>query len=67
MEIYAAPTSARKRLKRLSIAESMPPGSVISAELKPQNGTTNFAWFIWLRDYDGAPEIKWLRRDGGML
>jgi hypothetical protein len=46
----------------LSPRPSMPPGQVIEAGLKPGNGTTDYAWFVWLRGYDGAPEIRWLRR-----
>lgn len=42
---------------------SMPPGTALAAGMKPGNGTTDYAWFIWLRGYDGAPEIGWLRRD----
>jgi hypothetical protein len=42
---------------------SMPPGQVLEAGGKPGNGTTDYAWFIWLRGYDGAPEVRWLRRD----
>lgn len=42
---------------------SMPPGPVIEAGVAPGNGTTDYAWFIWQRDYDGKPEIGWLRRD----
>lgn len=42
---------------------SMPPGHVLAAGGKPGNGTTDYAWFVWLRGYDGAPEVRWLRRD----
>lgn len=42
---------------------SMPPGQVLEAGGKPGNGTTDYAWFVWLRGYDGAPEVRWLRRD----
>lgn len=42
---------------------AMPPGHVIDAGQKPGNGTTDYAWFIWQIDYDGKPEIGWLRRD----
>lgn len=42
---------------------SMPPGHVLEAGGKPGNGTTDYAWFVWLRGYDGAPEVRWLRRD----
>lgn len=42
---------------------SMPPGHVLAGGGKPGNGTTDYAWFVWLRGYDGAPEVRWLRRD----
>lgn len=42
---------------------SMPPGHVLAAGQKPGNGTTDYAWFIWLHGFDGSPEIRWLRRD----
>lgn len=42
---------------------SMPPGAVIEAGMKPGGGTTDFAWFVFLRGYDGKPELGWLRRD----
>lgn len=41
---------------------SMPPGHVIAAGMKPGNGTTDYAWFVWQQDYDGPAEIRWLRR-----
>ncbi len=43
---------------------SMPPGHVVAAGGKPGNGTTDYAWFIWLRGFEGAPTFGWLRRDG---
>jgi hypothetical protein len=42
---------------------SMPPGHVLEAGGRPGNGTTDYAWFVWLRGFDGIPEIRWLRRD----
>lgn len=42
---------------------SMPPGPVIEAGIKPGNGTTDFAWFVWDHAHTGAPVIRWLRRD----
>lgn len=42
---------------------SMPPGQAIAAGQKPGNGTTDYAWFVWLKGFDGAPSIRWLRRD----
>lgn len=43
---------------------SMPPGHVILAGGKPGNGTTDYAWFVWLKGYRGAPQVGWLYRDG---
>lgn len=43
---------------------AMPPGDIVAAGQKAGNGTTDFAWFVWLDGYDGRPEIRWLRRDG---
>lgn len=42
---------------------SMPPGHIILAGGKPGNGTTDYAVFVWLKGYDGAPEVGWLHRD----
>lgn len=55
-------TTPLYRVYFLSPRPSMPPGQVIEAGLKPGHGTTDYAWFVWLRGYDGAPEIRWLRR-----
>ncbi len=41
---------------------SMPPGHILAAGNKPGNGTTDYAWFVWLRGYDGHPDVRWLRR-----
>lgn len=59
---WLASTPLRKVLF-ITPRPSMPPGSAIAAGQKPGNGTTDYAWFIWLRGYDGAPECGWLRRD----
>lgn len=42
---------------------SMPPGQVVAAGGKPGNGTTDYAWFVWQRGYDGTADVRWLRRD----
>lgn len=42
---------------------SMPPGAAIAAGQKPGSGTTDYCWMIWLRGFDGKPELGWLRRD----
>lgn len=51
-----------RRVWFLSPRPSMPPGHVLTAGMKPGNGTTDYAWFVWQKDYDGPPEIRWLRR-----
>lgn len=58
---WMASTPLRKVLF-ITPRPSMPPGHVIAAGVKPGNGTTDYAWFIWLKGYDGRPEIGWLRR-----
>lgn len=55
-------TTPLRRVWFISPRPSMPPGHVITAGQKPGNGTTDYAWFVWLKGYDGAPEIRWLRR-----
>ena len=56
-------TTPLRRVLFITPRPSMPPGSALAAGQKPGNGTTDYAWFIWLRGYDGAPECGWLRRD----
>lgn len=55
-------TTPLRRVWFISPRPSMPPGHVIAAGQKPGNGTTDYAWFVWLKGYDGTPEIRWLRR-----
>jgi hypothetical protein len=43
---------------------SMPPGDWIAAGNKPGGGTQDFCWVCFSRGYTGAPELKWLHRDG---
>lgn len=52
-----------RRVYFISPRPSMPPGHVIAAGHKPGNGTTDYAFLIFQQDYDGTPEIRWLRRD----
>lgn len=52
-----------RRVYFITPRPSMPPGHVLAAGDKPGNGTTDYAWFVWLRGYDGSPEVRWLRRD----
>lgn len=51
-----------RRVWFLSPRPSMPPGAVLAAGMKPGNGTTDYAWFVWQHDYDGRPEVRWLRK-----
>ena len=51
-----------RRVWFLSPRPSMPPGHVLASGAKPGNGTTDYAWFVWQMDYDGATEVRWLRR-----
>lgn len=55
-------TTPLRRVHFISPRPSMPPGHVIAAGEKPGNGTTDYAWLVWLKGYDGTPEIRWLRR-----
>lgn len=55
-------TTPLRRVYFISPRPSMPPGHVIAAGEKPGNGTTDYAWLIWLKGFDGAPEVRWLRR-----
>lgn len=54
--------SPLRRVWFISPRPSMPPGQVVATGQKPGNGTTDYAFFVWQHDYDGAPEIRWLRR-----
>lgn len=56
-------TTPLRRVYFITPRPSMPPGTAIAAGQKPGNGTIDYAWFVWLRGYDGAPEVRWLRRD----
>ena len=51
-------------LRKLDITPrpSMPPGAVIEAGQPAGNGTKDFAFYVWLRGYNGAPSYGWLRR-----
>lgn len=58
---WLATTPLRKVLF-ITPRPSMPPGHVLAGGGKPGNGTTDYAWFIWLKGFDGSPEVGWLRR-----
>lgn len=55
-------TTPLLRVWFISPRPSMPPGQIIEAGLSPGNGTTDYAWFVWLMGYDGRPEVRWLRK-----
>lgn len=50
------------RVYFISPRPSMPPGPALEAGMKPGNGTTDYAWFVWLHGYDGRSTNHWLRR-----
>lgn len=52
-----------RRVWFLTPRPSMLPGQIIATGEKPGSGIQDFAWFVWLKGYDGHPEIRWLRRD----
>ena len=54
-----------ERVWLLTPRPSMPPGSWIAAGNKPGGGTQDFCWLVARAGYTGAPELKWLHRDGG--
>ena len=56
-------TTPLRRILALTPRPSMPPGAVIMSGEKPGGGTKDFAWYIWQRGWDCAPEIGWLHRD----
>ena len=56
-------TTPLYRVWLLTPRPSMPPGAVVATGAKVGGGTVDFAWFVWLRGYDGEPELHWLHRD----
>ncbi len=52
-----------RRVLIITPRPSMPPGPVILAGLKARGGRTDFAWYIWERNYIGEPSFGWLRRN----
>lgn len=54
-----------RRVWLMTPRPSMPPGHVIARGEKPGGGKMDFCWLVWDRSYhQGAPELRWLRRDG---
>jgi hypothetical protein len=54
------PRSPLKTVYPLSPRPSMPPGKVIEAGIRPGNGTKDFAWLVWQRDFEGLASVKFL-------
>jgi len=52
-----------RRVWLLTPRPSMPPGSVIMRGEKPGGGKMDFCWLVF-GPGSGAPEIRWLHRDG---
>jgi hypothetical protein len=44
---------------------SMPTGTHIEAGGYVGGDSHKYCWLIFERGYDGAPELRWLFRDGG--
>lgn len=42
---------------------SCPPGTYLEAGGKPKDGQTDYNWYVFLKGYQGRPELRWLRRD----
>lgn len=42
---------------------SCPPGPYIAEGGSIGNGKTDYSWFVFLRGFDGAPTVHWLRRN----
>jgi hypothetical protein len=55
-------TTPLYRIYFISPRPSMPPGPALAAGMKPGNGTTDYAWFVWLHGFNGRPTTHWLRR-----
>lgn len=56
-------TTPLARIYYISPRPSMPPGPALEAGMKPGNGTTDYAWFIWEHGHTGGPVTRWLRRN----
>lgn len=60
---YCEPSWVSARLFAMEAFEGRVWDPACGAGQKPGNGTTDYAWLIWLRGFDGRPELGWLRRD----
>ena len=54
-----------RRVWLMTPRPSMPPGTYIAAGGKVGGGKVDYCWLVFERGYDGHPEMRWLRRDGG--
>lgn len=52
-----------RRIWLLTPRPSMPPGSHILSGGKVGGGKSDYCWLVWRQGYEGAPEVRWLRRD----
>lgn len=52
------------RVYKVGPRPSCPPGHVVEAGEKAGNGTTDFAWHVFLKGFEGAPTLHWIWRDG---
>lgn len=43
---------------------SCPPGSLVAAGTASGSGTVDYAWLVFLKGFDGAATVRFLRRDG---
>jgi beta-xylosidase len=57
-------TTPLRRIWCLTPRPSMPPGAVILAGETPGGGTQDFAWYVWLRGYDGIDPSLFFDDDG---
>jgi hypothetical protein len=53
-----------RRIWFLTPRPSMPPGHVITNGGKVTGGKTDYAWVVLEHGFRGAPEVKWMHRDG---
>ena len=49
---------------RIGPRPSCPPGDYLLAGNKASGGTKDYSWFVFLKGFEGAPTLHWLRRDG---
>jgi hypothetical protein len=52
-----------RRIYFITPRPSMPPGHG-AANPARDRGLANYILPVWLKGYDGRPEVRWLRRDG---